>query len=90
MIFRFEIYDSNYKSDKGIGIGNTVTDLKEKYKLTEAFFAYDIGLFLFAEGFDGSFGLDYESYSDIDDFNFEKATPETVPEKSIIDKIVIL
>jgi len=90
LIFRFELYDADYKSDKGIGIGNTVTDLKEKYKLTEAYFAYDLGLFLFAKDFDGSFGLSYESYSDINDFNFEQATPETIPEKCIIDKIVIL
>ena len=89
LIFRFVLYDSSYKSDKGIGIGNTVIDLKEKYNLTEVYFSYHLGLLLFVEGFDGSFCLDYKSYSDVKNFNFEQPTIGSVPEKSTIKIIEI-
>lgn len=89
LINRFDLLNSEYKSDKGIGVGNTVKDLKEKYQLTKAFYHDDVGLCLEVDGFDGYFRLDFKTYWDYEDFNFERPEPDLVPEKSIIDKIVI-
>ncbi len=85
----FKLYDSGYVSDKGIHVGNNVKELKEKYKITETYFDYDNGMFLYVEGFSGSFRLDYNSYSNNKNYDFEQPKPETLLDNSIIDMIVI-
>jgi len=90
LVFRIDLFDPSYKSDKGIGVGDTVGGLKEKYKIIETYFNYHDGLQLVVEGFYGSFVLDAETYSGDPKYNFEDPTPDNVPDDSVIGRIVIL
>lgn len=84
LIQAFVLYDSSYKTDKGIGVGNTVRDIKSNYTVSRIFYEQECGLFLFVKGFDGSFGLEYEPDSDT-----EALTLKDIPEDITINQIAI-
>lgn len=90
LIQHIKLYDKTYKSDKGIGIGNTANDLKEKYNVSEAYFDYENGLFFFASDFKGSFRFDCCMQDKYQDINFENPSIEVVPDDMVVDMIVIL
>jgi hypothetical protein len=84
LIQAFVVYDTLYKTDKNVGVGNTVKDIKSNYTVSRIFYEQECGVYLFVKGFDGSFGLEYEPHDDT-----EKLALDDIPEDVLINQIAI-
>lgn len=84
VIQAFVMYDTLYRTDKGIGVGNTLKDIKSKYTVSKIIYEQECGLFLFVDGFDGSFGLEFEPDSDTYDVILKD-----IPQDVMINQIAI-
>lgn len=83
-IHAFVSFNPLYRTEKGIGVGNTVLDIKSVYTVSRIVYNYECGLFLFVRGFDGSFGLDFELNDGKKDLMVDE-----IPEDVIINQIAI-
>jgi len=87
-IIMIEVLSKRFITNRGIKIGDKVSDLKKKYTITEADFNYEDGLWLFAKEFSGGFRLDFNEKG-IKNFDYENPKPDNIPEQIRINGIMI-
>lgn len=80
-LFRIRTSNENFKTDKGIRVGMTVKDLKEKYKLDEVDVSGETGIHIIVAGFNGAFGIELPKINDI-----WKINKENIPDSLRIDE----
>lgn len=79
-VYSYEVLSEEYSIDKtNVSVGKEVNDLKKSFTLTETYFDYDDGLFVFVSDFSGSFSieLDSEHKNSLGESNYEN--PEDIP-----------
>ncbi|MBI3220746.1 MAG: hypothetical protein HYZ44_14625 [Bacteroidetes bacterium] len=84
-LFRIRTTNKDFITDKGIRVGMTVKDLKEKYKLDEVDVSGETGIHILVEGFNGAFGIELPKSND-----FWGINKENIPDTLRIDEIIIL
>ncbi len=87
-----ELYCESYTSNKGLRIGLTVKDVKEKYKNLKINYFFDHGLYIYPGNTNYGLRLDTNSlqgaeYGQVD---YENVTPESLPDELVIDMIAIV
>jgi hypothetical protein len=76
-----EVISNQFYSERGLSTGMTYKELKAKYFINNSSFNYDDGLFVYAQDFDGAFGLKYSMDEDV--------KISTLPDSLLIERIVI-
>jgi hypothetical protein len=84
-LFRLRTTNSKFVTDKGVRVGMTVADVKDKYEITSVDVSGDTGIHLFVQDFNGSFGTELLVTND-----WWKISEENVPDDLRIDEIIIL
>lgn len=87
-IIMIEILSNKLIADEHIKIGSSLKEIIKRYKISDAYFDYHIGLIVTSEDFGGGFGLDYTKINDIN-FNFEEPHIDSLPDQLEINKIYI-
>jgi len=87
-ITMLEILSNQLSFDDEIRIGSSLKDIKLRYKISDVYFDYDIGLIVTCDDFGGGFGLDYMGINDIN-FNFERPNIDSLPDQLEVNKIYI-
>lgn len=84
-VWRIQVYGKKFKTDIGIGVGNTLEDLKEKYTITEIS-TEEGNLIVFVEGIDVGFSL---NTSEIPTEWWDKRNMEDLQNNLKIELIII-
>ena len=87
-ITMLEILSNQLSFDDEIRIGSSLKDIKLRYKISDVYFDYDIGLIVTCDDFGCGFGLDYMGINDIN-FNFERPNIDSLPDQLEVNKIYI-
>lgn len=84
------VISDQFITEKGISVGDKVTELKSKYAFEKAYFTYDEGLWLYFSDFKGAFRLDLNTViADNLDVENPNLSIDSIPGKIKIDGIVI-
>lgn len=84
-LFRIRTSNERFITDKGIRVGMTFKDLREKYQVDEVDVGGETGIHIFVQGFKGSFGVEIPRSND-----WWKINKENIPDSLRIDEIIIL
>jgi|GEM_PF-1903067 len=84
-LFRIATSNERFVTDRGIKVGMTVKDLKEKYEIEEIDVAGETGIHAIVKNFKGSFGIESPRIND-----WWKINKENIPDSLKIDSIIIL
>ena len=84
-VFRMSTANKKFITDKGIRVGMTLKELKEKYDVDEVDVGGETGVHIFVKGFKGSFGVEILRTND-----WWKTNKENIPDSLLITDIVIL
>ena len=84
-VFRISTANKKFITDKGIRVGMTLKELKEKYDVDEVDVGGETGVHIFVKGFKGSFGVETPMIND-----WWKTNKENIPDSLLITDIVIL
>ena len=84
-LFRIRTSNERFITDKGIRVGLTLKDLKEKYQLDEVDVGGETGIHIIVKGFKGSFGVETPKIND-----WWKINKNNIPDSLKIDEIIIL
>jgi hypothetical protein len=84
-LFRIRTSNEKFITDKGLRVGMTVKDVKEKYEVDEVDVAGETGIHIIVKGFNGSFGVEMPMTND-----WWKINKENIPDSLRIDEIIIL
>jgi hypothetical protein len=84
-LFRISTGSEKFTTDKGIRVGMTLKDLKEKYEVDEVDVGGETGVHIFVKGFKGSFGVEIPRTND-----WWKTTKDNIPDTLKITEIIIL
>jgi len=87
-IIMLEILSNKLLFDDEIRIGSSLKDIKHRYKISDVYFDYDIGLIITCDDFGGGYGLDFMGINDIN-FNFEQPYIDSLPDQLEVNKIYI-
>ncbi|MDQ2179199.1 hypothetical protein [Marinifilum sp. D714] len=87
-----ELYCESYTSNKGLRIGCTLKDVKEKYKKLKVNYFFDNVLYVYPENTNYGLRLHTNSLSGEEhvQIDYGEITPESIPDKLVIDMIVIV
>jgi hypothetical protein len=84
-VFRMSTANKKFITDKGIRVGMTLMELKEKYDVDEVDVGGETGVHILVKGFKGSFGVETPRLDD-----WWKTNKENIPDSLLITDIVIL
>jgi len=85
IVFRISTGNKIFTTDKGIKVGMTLKELKEKYDVDEVDVGGETGVHIFVKGFKGSFGVETPRTDD-----WSKTNKANIPDSLLITEIVIL
>ncbi|GAB7089498.1 hypothetical protein [Marinifilum fragile] len=87
-----ELYCESYTSNKGLKIGCTIKDVKEKYKKLKVNYFFDYGLYVYPRNTNYALRLSTNSLSGSaqEQDNYEEVTSESIPDELVIDMIAIV
>ena len=85
IVFRISTGNKKFTTDKGIRVGMTLKELKEKYDVDKVDVGGETGVHIFVKGFKGSFGVETPRTDD-----WWKTNKENIPDSLLITDIVIL
>lgn len=87
-----ELYCESYTSNKGLRIGLTLKDVKEKYKNLKINYFFEHGLYIYPGNAKYGLRLDTNSLpgAEFEQVDYENVTPESLPDELVIDMIVIV
>jgi len=84
-LFRIRTSNEKFTTDKGIRVGMTVKDVKEKYEVDEVDTGGETGIHIIVKGFKGSFGIEMPTTND-----WWKINKDNIPDSLKINEIIIL
>lgn len=84
-LFRISTSSEKFTTDKGLRVGMTLKDLKEKYEIDEVDIGGETGIHIIVKDFKGSFGVDIPRIND-----WMRITEENIPDSLKINEIIIL
>ena len=84
-LFRISTSNEKFTTDKGIKVGMTLKDLKEKYEVDEVDVGGETGIHILVKGFKGSFGVEIPRTND-----WWKTSKDNIPDTLKITEIIIL
>jgi hypothetical protein len=84
-LFRIRTSNEKFTTDKGLSVGMTVKDVKEKYGIDEVDVGGDTGIHIIVKGFNGSFGVEMPTTND-----WWKINKENIPDSLRVNEIIIL
>jgi hypothetical protein len=84
-LFRIRTSNQRFTTDKGVRVGMTVKDLKEKYEVDKVDVGGETGIHIIVKGFNGSFGVESPRIND-----WWKINKNNIPDSLRIDEIIIL
>jgi hypothetical protein len=84
-LFRIRTSNEKFTTDKGMRVGMTLRDLKEKYEVDEVDVGGETGIHIIVKGFKGSFGVEMPRIND-----WWKINKENIPDSLRVDEIIIL
>jgi hypothetical protein len=84
-LFRIRTNNEKFITDKGIRVGMTLKDLKEKYEVDEVDVGGETGIHIIVKGFKGSFGVETPRIND-----WWKINKGNIPDSLRIDEIIVL
>jgi hypothetical protein len=88
-LYRIRTSNERFITDKGIRVGMTVKDLKEKYEMDEVDLSGETGIHIMVKGFNGSFGIEIPR-TDSHTNDFWTINKENIPDTLKINEIIIL
>jgi hypothetical protein len=84
-LFRIRTSNQKFITDKGLKVGMTVKDVKEKYEVDEVDVSGETGIHIIVKGFNGSFGVEMPRTND-----WWKIDKQNIPDSLRINEIIIL